>query len=437
MVGHEGRRDFRGKGAHRTGRGVGGLDVDPVHHAAVPREHDLRTIRQPGEHPVVVVRGGILLHRHRGPCVQVEDMESGVVEFPAGEHGGDELGLFERLQPFDGRDTGHAPRVDPGHHQTLGTGRPGVPERRLHVPLLEFVPVVRERHDPAVDRGAERQVVVVESNEPLPVRRQAFGVGPRPQTLEHFSHERLRRCALRFADQVRHEGQRGRRTQSLDRVCVEIQHKGLSFNRELHGRGPGKGQLPERHAQPRGLMPQRLGEDRTESRCVEKLVDGTRVGIDPVNDRMLRPALRVPEAVAVGHPVGSDAPAFDQRAEVEVALVGGLPFRGDLRRGRWDQDGEHEKEGQQRPQEQNRAATGGDSHRLLRYRYSARPGGRCDGRDNTPHGTASQSRPCRQSRSRRPARDTTLYGPHGLPYAVGYPGPETRSWRCVTMRGCS
>ncbi len=363
VVGDEGRRGLRRERPHRAGQGVRCLDVDTVHHAAVPREHDFRPVGQPRQHAVVVVRGGILFHRHRCACVQVEYVESSVVEFAAGEHGWYELGFFERLQPFDGRDPRHAVRADPGDHQTLRVGRPWIPQRRLHVPLLVFVAVLGERDDPAIDGGAERQVVIVEADEPLPVRGQALRVRSRPQPLKHFPHERLGCNPLGFAHQVRHESQRGRRPPLLQLVCVEVEHKGLPFHRELHGRSSYKRKLSEGYAQARGLVTQRPGQRGTQASGVEQLVDDARGRIDPVNDGVLRPALGVPEAVAVGHPVGGDAAALDEGAEVEIAFVGGFLLGGDLGGGRWDKDRRQEQGGDQWAH--------GPDHGLLQYSLRA------------------------------------------------------------------
>ena len=101
-------------------------------------------------------------------------------------------------------------------------------------------------------------------------------------------------------------------------ACVAFYRRfcGLGVVHERGGGGKRVAWLAEhgreRLAEPGGVKQRRLGIGP---------------GIHLVNDGVGRGAFGVPEARAVGHPVGLDGAAFDQGSELQVAVVHRLPLR--------------------------------------------------------------------------------------------------------------
>ena len=320
----EGFRRLGEESPHRPVQGVRGHDVHRLEIPGKAREQRFRRVGQPAEQAEIAVFrihvDGDSLSRQ-----DVQDVRPHMIEVTSGCGEGPRDGAFDGFHVAQLPLAGQFRAVGAGREELQAVRRPGGkrhidnrdagPEgqaRALHVPGIVEGAVPGERMRAAVRRRAQGHVVVDQRGVPLAVRGQHL----------RRRHRHPEIAAAREGARPHAGGDRCRgRGLLLDPVGCQIQAEPTPFQGEARRSAIGS-QLKglEGHPGIGRFVANRRGDGGPQSLYIEQRLQGVGGRVHAPHHPVGRPALRVPEARAVGEPVGLDRAALHQRGKVEILL---------------------------------------------------------------------------------------------------------------------
>ena len=314
---------------HRPVQGVRRHDVHRLEIPGKPGEQRFRRVGQPAEQAEIAVFrihvDGDSLSRQ-----DVQDVRPHMIEVTSGCGEGPRDGAFDGFHVAQFPLAGQFRAVGEGREELQAVRRPGGerhidnrnagPEgkaRALHVPGIVEGTVRGERVRAAVRRRAQGHVVVDQGGVPLAVRGQHL----------RRRHRHPEIAAAREGARPHVGGDRCRgRGLFLDLVGRQIQAEPAPFQGEGR-RGAIGSQLEglEGHPGIGRFVAERPGDGGAQARHIEQRLLRVGGGINAPDHPVGRSALRIPEARAVGEPVGLDGGALHQRGKIEILLEHRLP----------------------------------------------------------------------------------------------------------------